>query len=262
MTSHMTPDQAGHEALHQPLHQRTAALLPLKDFVNAKQRLSGVLAPHERRALFHAMVEDVLAALTAAKKIDHVLVISDDPAARLLSQHYGAGFISERDTAAVGLNAVIEAGVAQLVAEGFDRVLIAHGDLPLLGADDIDALLQQATSGIWIAPDAINDGSNIMVCSPPLAIAFRYGAGSCAAHQAQAVSNGVSSNLWPSACMAIDIDYPDDLFRFLAIEHHVDTAAGKYLLQSGIANRLQVMAMAANTINADRPNASPERASS
>ena len=36
------------------------ALLPLKDFVNAKKRLSGVLSAAERRRLFHVMVEDVL----------------------------------------------------------------------------------------------------------------------------------------------------------------------------------------------------------
>lgn len=258
MTSHMTRDKA----LHQPLHQRTAALLPLKDFVNAKQRLSGVLAPHERRALFHAMVEDVLAALTAAKQIDHVLVISDDPAARLLAQHYGAGFISERDTGASGLNTVIEAGVAQLVAEDFERVLIAHGDLPLLGADEIDALLLQATSGIWIAPDVVNDGSNVMVCCPPQAIEFHYGRGSCAAHKAQAAAKGVSCTLWPSTRMALDIDYPEDLFRFVANERYAETAAGNYLQQSGLVSRLQAMTLAANTASAEQANIESERASS
>jgi 2-phospho-L-lactate guanylyltransferase len=242
--------------------KKTAALLPLKDFVNAKQRLAGVLAPHERRALFHAMVEDVLSALTAATCIDHVLVISDDPAARLLAQHFGVAFIAERDTGARGLNAVIEAGVARLVAEGFERVLIAHGDLPLLAADDVDAMLQQASVGICIAPDVVNDGSNIMVCCPPQAIGFRYGAGSCAAHQAQAAANGVDCSLWLSPRMAIDIDYPQDLFRFIAADGCIDTSAGKYLQQSSIASRLQAMALAATTISEDQVSVDSWRASS
>lgn len=238
------------------LYKRTAALLPLKDFVNAKQRLAGVLAPHERRALFHAMVEDVLAALTAAKQLDHVLVISDDPAAHLLAQHFGVAFLAERDTGASGLNAVIDAGVARLVAEGFERVLIAHGDLPLLDSDDIDALLQQEGDGVWIAPDVADDGSNVMVCCPPQAIAFHYGAGSRAAHQAQAAANGISCSLWSSARMAIDIDYPQDLYRFIASEHYADTHAGKYLQQSPIVGRLQAMALAANGISVDSERAS------
>jgi len=240
---------------HKASHKKTAALLPLKDFVNAKQRLAGALAPHERRALFHAMVEDVLAALMAAKSIDHVLVISDDPAARLMAQHCGADFIAERETGASGLNAVIEAGVARLAAAGFSRVLIAHGDLPLLHADDIDALLQQAHSGICIAPDAANDGSNIMVCCPPQAIGFCYGAGSFAAHKAQAAARGIDCAVWPSARMAIDIDYPDDLFRFIATQHYVDTATGRYLRQSAIVGRLQAMA-AANCVSTDSERAS------
>lgn len=237
-------------------YRKTAALLPLKDFVNAKQRLSGVLAPHERRALFHAMVEDVLAALSASQHIDHVLVISDDPAAHLLAEHFDVGFIAERDTGASGLNAVVTAGVAHLVAQGFERVLVAHGDLPLLNADDIDALLLKADSGIWIAPDAVNDGSNIMVCTPPQAIAFHYGAGSCAAHQAQAATSNVSCTLWPSERMAIDIDYPDDLFRLLATGDYLNTSTGKYLQQSAIAARLQAMVLPANSASVDSERAS------
>jgi len=242
--------------LHKSFHKKTAALLPLKDFVNAKQRLSGVLAPHERRTLFHAMVEDVLAALTSAQHIDLVLVISDDPAARLLAQHFGAGFITERETRVTGLNAVVEVGVAQLVAEGYERVLIAHGDLPLLLADDIDALLQQATSGVCIAPDVARDGSNIMVCVPPQAIPFRYGAGSFAAHQAQAAARNINCTLWPSERMAIDIDYPDDLFRLIATAHYANTATGRYLQQSIIAGRLQAMVVAANASGEDFERAS------
>jgi len=252
----MTLHQTFHKPFHKPFHKKTAALLPLKDFVNAKQRLAGALAPHERRALFHAMVEDVLAALTAAKNIDHVLVISDDPTAGLLAQHYGADFIAERDTGAVGLNAVIEAGVVRLAATGFSRVLIAHGDLPLLHADDIDALLQQARSGIWIAPDVANDGSNIMVCCPPQAIGFCYGAGSFAAHKAQAAARGIDCTVWPSARMAIDIDYPHDLFRLIATQHYVDTATGRYLQQSAIAARLQAMAAVANSASDESQRAS------
>ena len=39
------------------------ALVPLKDLVQAKSRLSGLLRPSERRALAQAMAEDVLAVL-------------------------------------------------------------------------------------------------------------------------------------------------------------------------------------------------------
>ena len=64
------------------------ALLPLKDLVKAKTRLSGVLAPHERRALAQAMVEDVISVLVTLEELEGILLVSDDPAAELLSHKY------------------------------------------------------------------------------------------------------------------------------------------------------------------------------
>ena len=52
------------------------SVLPLKDFVSAKQRLSGVLSAAERHRLFHAMVEDVLSVLTQAPSIDGTVIVS------------------------------------------------------------------------------------------------------------------------------------------------------------------------------------------
>lgn len=226
---------------------KTAALLPLKDFVNAKQRLAGVLAPHERRALFHAMVEDVLRALTAARCIDQVLIISDDPAADLFARQFGARCISEHACGVRGLNAVVTFGVRQLMREGAERVLITHGDLPLLDAADIDALLAVAVEGVWIAPDARHDGSNVMVCVPPTAIEFHYGSGSCQAHMQAAAQRGVRCALWSSPRMAMDVDVPADLVALMASPCLSSTSTGRYFMQSGLPARLQAMESAANS---------------
>ena len=66
------------------------AVLPLKDFVDAKQRLSPVLEPHERRALVRAMLEDVLTVLTQCTQIQRVLIVSHEPEADAIAQRYGA----------------------------------------------------------------------------------------------------------------------------------------------------------------------------
>ena len=50
------------------------ALLPLKRFSSAKQRLAGVLTPTERRALVLAMASDVLATLAAVSALALALV--------------------------------------------------------------------------------------------------------------------------------------------------------------------------------------------
>jgi len=236
---------------------RTAALLPLKDFVNAKQRLAGVLAPHERRALFHAMVEDVLRALTAAQKIDHVLIISDDPTAAMFASQFGVKCISEHECGVQGLNAVVTFGVQQLVREGFERVLVTHGDLPLLDADDLDAMLRSARDGICIAPDAKRDGSNVMVCVPPTAIEFHYGSGSCLAHINDANRRGVACSQWLSPRMAMDVDVLADLIALIGSPLLALTSTGRYLAQSGIPARLQAMESAANSVVTPSERISP-----
>ena len=64
------------------------ALVPLKDLVTAKTRLSGLLRPAERRALAQAMVEDVLTTLVEHRQIERVTLVSDDPGAGLLACKY------------------------------------------------------------------------------------------------------------------------------------------------------------------------------
>jgi len=65
------------------------ALVPLKDLVQAKSRLAGLLRPSERRALAQAMVEDVLSVLSRHKDIVRVTLVSDDPGARHCAGHSG-----------------------------------------------------------------------------------------------------------------------------------------------------------------------------
>ena len=92
------------------------ALVPLKDLVQAKTRLAGLLRPSERRALAQAMVEDVLTVLTDHPDIEQVTLVSDDPGANLLASNYGVDCWPEYSLGARGLNAVIERASARLLA--------------------------------------------------------------------------------------------------------------------------------------------------
>ena len=58
---------------------RATAIVPVKRFGAAKQRLSDVLAPEQRAALAAAMLSDVLEALAEAKLVERVLVVSGEP---------------------------------------------------------------------------------------------------------------------------------------------------------------------------------------
>ena len=87
------------------------ALIPLKDLVAAKTRLSGLLTSSERRSLAQAMVEDVLACLQAHPGIEGVTVVSDDPSAPHLAAGHGASYLDERSLDCQGLNPVLTAAL-------------------------------------------------------------------------------------------------------------------------------------------------------
>ncbi len=73
----------------------TAAVIPIKQLKNAKQRLAGLLSSDERMLLFTAMVEDVLTAVEACVQIDRIIVVTDDNQVAELALGYGAEIMAE-----------------------------------------------------------------------------------------------------------------------------------------------------------------------
>ena len=55
------------------------AVVPVKEFEGAKQRLSSALSPDERRTLATTMLEDVLDAVSAVRELAGVLVVTRRP---------------------------------------------------------------------------------------------------------------------------------------------------------------------------------------
>jgi FO synthase len=234
------------------------ALLPLKDFVNAKKRLSGVLSATERRRLFHNMVEDVLDVLAFHPGLEQTLIVSDDPCASLLAEHYGIKCWAEADvlghsinaSRAPGLTAVVDGTAAKLNSLGVESVMVIHGDLPLVSGDEIQKLLdshqriRNANSGrdvVSIVPDTILDGSNCMVCSPPNAIKFQYGKASFEKHQRIAAEKNCIIDVVTLDTLALDIDNPADLGELLSKRNDSEHRTLKYLTKSGIAERISMM---------------------
>ncbi|WP_269618210.1 2-phospho-L-lactate guanylyltransferase [Zhongshania sp. BJYM1] len=237
------------------------ALLPLKDFVQAKQRLTGCLTVSERRGLFHAMVEDVLTVLAAHSGFERIVVVSDDPAAQLLAEHYRIDCWSERDLGLSGLNGVVSAALnkmAVLTANESHPVaaMVVHGDLPLLGEQELNVLtakhqllMKEHRSAVSIATDRHGLGSNILVCDPASVPALAYGRDSCAIHYQEAVAMNLPAQIISLPGIAQDIDTQEDLSRLLALSpNNAAQRTLAYLHQAGIAQRLrQLDNEAANT---------------
>jgi 2-phospho-L-lactate guanylyltransferase len=87
------------------------------------------------------------------------------------------------------------------------------GDLPLITSTAVDAVLNAAGSkdSIVLVPDRRREGTNALLCSPPQALAPRFGGASFERHLAAAHANGIDTRVIEVAELALDLDCPDDL---------------------------------------------------
>ena len=191
---------------------RTLAVLPVKSFAAAKQRLSESLGTGARRALAQAMASDVLTALRHVRGLDAIVVVTADRGL----EHVAAGgrvrVLRDRDEA--GQSAAAGLGISLALAEGFERVLLVPGDTPLLATSDLEELLQRAEQrrlAAVIVPDRHGTGTNGLLLTPPDAIEPSFGPGSLERHVTAAREAGIAFAVDPISSLLLDVDTPDDL---------------------------------------------------
>ena len=183
---------------------RTVAVLPVKSFGRAKQRLRP--AGMDRAELAAAMVGDVLEALGAVRGLDGVVVVSaEDPAGRT------AGIEWVHDPDEVGQSAAALRGVRTAVARGAERVLLVPGDCPALDPVEVDDLLVSAAPGVVIVPDRHGSGTNALLIEPPTVLTPAFGPGSFARHAALAHAAGATVRVGRLPSLELDVDTPGDL---------------------------------------------------
>ena len=195
---------------------RTLAILPVKRFGLAKQRLAERLSPEQREALAQAMVTDVLSALVISRRLDGVLVITNEPSVVAIAEGLGATIAPDRRDA--GQSAAAAIGVEHAKRNGFERVLMVPGDCPALDRDELDALLDEHADSpsVVIVPDRHGSGTNALLLAPPDAIAPAFGPESFERHRELADAAGVRCDVARPPSLLIDIDTPADLAALLA----------------------------------------------
>lgn len=211
-------------------------VLPAKDFRNAKERLSPALSPAERRSLFAAMLEDVLAAAMEAPSLAGLLVLTRDEKAVDLARRYGARVESE--PANDGQSAAVTRAAEHLIKSGIGSVLTLPGDTPNVQPGEIEAIIARhgTAPAMSIVPSHDQRGSNCIALSPPDLIPFHFGHDSLTPHLDEAAKRRIEPVIHSDLPgLALDIDTPADLAQLLGTD--CETRARAYLETSGIAAR-------------------------
>jgi 2-phospho-L-lactate guanylyltransferase len=197
---------------------RTLAIVPIKSFATAKQRLSDSLASGARRSLVQAMFTDVLGALKRTEGIEGIAVVTSDVSARALAA--GPRVALLEDDARAGQSAATSIGIRYAEEQGYDRVLLVPGDTPLLGPPELEDLLVRAERdglALAIVPDRHGTGTNGLLIHPPGAFEPSFGEGSLERHVAQAQELGLSHRVEPLPSLGHDVDTPADLAALWAV---------------------------------------------
>ena len=202
---------------------RTAAVLPVKSFSRAKQRLGEAIGGREREELAAAMVADVLEALAAVHEIDEVVVVTAEPLAARAAEDAGAIVVDDPEEA--GQSAAAARGVDTALVRGAGRVLLVPGDCPAIDPREVSELLGRR-GGVVIVPDRHGSGTNALLLEPPQVMPPSFGAGSFARHAALARAAGAEVKVAELPSLSLDVDTPADLAALRkALDARPDTAA-------------------------------------
>jgi 2-phospho-L-lactate/phosphoenolpyruvate guanylyltransferase len=175
-------------------------LVPIKQGRDGKSRLGTMLGGHARSSLAERMATHVLAVLQTCFEISCLTILSPHRPGG-----WQGGWVCDEGR---GLNPELAAWRA---AQGRAPIFIIHADLPLLSADDVQAMLEAADQGAALATDRTGNGTNALAIADGRAMTLCFGANSRALHCAQYPDMPV---LQREGLLA-DLDTPEDV-QFLA----------------------------------------------
>jgi 2-phospho-L-lactate guanylyltransferase len=191
-------------------------LIPVKNLGNAKQRLASILDQPSRTQLAQAMLLDVLETLYAWKNHPEVALVTSDPYATHLALQFGFEVIV--DNANRSETDAIEMATAVCIQRGVESTLVIPGDIPLIAAHELEAILRVAPEeGSVLAPAADGRGTNAAFRRPAALFPLRFGNDSFKPHRAAAEATGKPCVVLELPGIALDDDNPIELQQLIAM---------------------------------------------
>jgi 2-phospho-L-lactate/phosphoenolpyruvate guanylyltransferase len=212
------------------------AVVPVKPFARTKGRLAPILSRDEHEPLAGAMLTDVLSALTKARSLAGVVIVTGDSKAAQMARKANAHVIHDAEN--TGTTAAVAKAARHLAEAGCDGMLVVPADIPQITAADIDAIVaaHQGMPAVTLVQAAIDGGTNALACSPPEAIRFCFGDDSFRQHRDAAKTARIVPAVLKLSRLEQDIDRPDDLAEFMT--RPSKTRSYACLAAAGVTQRL------------------------
>ncbi len=221
---------------------KVSALIPVKGFSNAKQRLSPLLDAADRELFAEVMFRDVLKQVLKARGLVETYVVTGDNKVAEIAASLGAQLIREK--VEKGETDAVDFARGELKQLGREAVLIIPGDMPLVRSADIEEVLAQVPEGAGfpfalLVPSHDRMGTNALLLAPPDIIKLRFGYDSFTYHMSQVSAQGLPLRFIENERLALDIDEPKDLERFLSFgfEDGESTRAVRAMLADQVAEK-------------------------
>lgn len=197
---------------------KVGALIPVKGFEGAKQRLSSRLSGPERSELMKAMVHDVLVEVTRAAGIHRTYVVTGSPEVMEWVSSLSVEVIREREE--TGETDAVHFALDVMKAAGMDAALVVPGDIPLLRAEDVESVLEAVPGNpepplAVLVPSHDRMGTNALLLAPADVLRLRFGHDSFRYHLNEAASRGAAVIVVENSRIALDIDEPADLEQLI-----------------------------------------------
>lgn len=200
---------------------KATAIIPIKRFGHAKQRLLSTLDRPQRAAVVKAMLADVLAAVDAATLVERVIVVTGEGRAERIALRHAQRTTTPlevlRDPDDRGHSEAATLGVIRALSLGAECTVLLPGDCPLLDASQLDDALERMKPGrVAIVPDRHGTGTNSLLLCPADAIGPAFGAGSMERHRERATKAGYEVAVEELDSLALDLDTSEDLTALAA----------------------------------------------
>ena len=195
---------------------RATAIIPVKRFGRAKQRLLDRLDRPQRASLVKAMLADVLAAVAECRAVERVIVVTGEGRAERIALEQAKRSRTPlevlRDPADRGHSQAATLGIIRALALGAECSALLPGDCPLLDSDELDAAIGRvAPNRVAVIPDRHGTGTNGLLLAPADAIGPAFGPDSAERHRDRAARAGLEVATESVGSLALDLDTPADL---------------------------------------------------